>query len=139
MLVLSQSYGWLLHTMSPTCYLESIAENEKECDYNSSSATAVDTRSRFSLDSDDLVIARGVALDATQRNAGGAPIEKDSPMGRELGWWSMVLLNCSTMIGTGIFSTPGTMIKETGSVGLALVFWIIGLYVTAYPASPRQR
>ncbi|KAG8853927.1 hypothetical protein FRB96_007936 [Tulasnella sp. 330] len=95
--------------------------------YAPSSTAALDTRSRFSVDSDDIVITNGVALDATQKNAGGAPIEETSPMGREIGWWSIVFLNFSSMIGTGIFSTPGTLLKETGSVGLALIYWFIGL------------
>ncbi|KAL5590528.1 hypothetical protein FOBRF1_014085 [Fusarium oxysporum] len=30
------------------------------------------------------------------------------------------------MVGTGIFSTPATILRLTGSVGLALVYWVIG-------------
>ena len=65
--------------------------------------------------------------DVTQMDFGGAPIEVDSPMGKEIGWWSIVFLNLSMMVGTGIFSTPGTILKQTGSVGLALIYWCIGL------------
>ncbi|KAG9015340.1 hypothetical protein FRB93_013040 [Tulasnella sp. JGI-2019a] len=98
--------------------------------YAPSSTAALDTRSRFSVDSDDIVFTNGVALDATRKNAGGAPIEESSPMGHEIGWWSIVLLNLSMMIGTGIFSTPGTLLKQTGSVGLALIFWGMGLILS---------
>lgn len=86
-----------------------------------------ESQSRFSIDSSDMVVTVGVSLDATRKNAGGAPIEDESPMGKEVGWWSIVLLNISGMIGTGIFSTPGGISKETGSVGLALLYWVIGL------------
>ena len=89
-------------------------------------ATAVDNQSRFSADS-DMIFTRGISLDAAHKNAGGAPIEDESPMGKEIGWWSIVLLNLSSIIGTGIFSTPGTLLKQTGSLGLALVYWVIGL------------
>lgn len=88
--------------------------------------TAVDSQSRFSVDS-DMIFTHGVALDAAHKNAGGAPIEDESPMGKEIGWWSIVLINTSSMIGTGIFSTPGTLLKQTGSIGLALIYWVIGL------------
>jgi amino acid permease len=86
-----------------------------------------DTRSYFSSSDDEVILADGVDLDHKHKNAGGAPIEDESPMGKELGWWSIVFLNISMMIGTGIFSTPGTILKQTGSVGLALIYWCVGL------------
>ncbi|KZV78077.1 hypothetical protein EXIGLDRAFT_784326 [Exidia glandulosa HHB12029] len=56
-----------------------------------------------SLTSVDIVLADDADLDAVHRNPGGAPIEDESPIGVEVGWWTAVFLNFSQMIGTGIF------------------------------------
>ncbi|TFK75091.1 high affinity methionine permease [Pluteus cervinus] len=56
----------------------------------------------------------------------GAPTEKVSPLGYHVDWISVVFLNISKMIGTGVFTTPGSILKGVGSVGLSLIFWVIG-------------
>ncbi|KAI2616808.1 amino acid transporter [Hypoxylon sp. NC1633] len=60
------------------------------------------------------------------QEAAGAPVESKSPLGYNVGWLTVVFLNVNQMIGTGIFSTPGTILNSTGSVGLALIYWTIG-------------
>ncbi|KAI4860411.1 amino acid transporter [Hypoxylon rubiginosum] len=60
------------------------------------------------------------------QEAAGAPVESKSPLGYHVGWLTVVFLNVNQMIGTGIFSTPGTILNGTGSVGLALIYWTIG-------------
>lgn len=35
------------------------------------------------------------------------------------------------MVGTGVFATPSTILKLTGSVGLSLFMWLIGLLIAA--------
>jgi hypothetical protein len=35
------------------------------------------------------------------------------------------------MVGTGIFSTPATILRLTDSVGLALIYWVIGFILAA--------
>ncbi|KAK0464818.1 high-affinity methionine permease [Armillaria novae-zelandiae] len=79
----------------------------------------------------NVVLADNLSLDEEHRNLGGAPIEDSSPMGKDVGWWTAVFLNFSQMIGTGIFSTPGTILRQTGSFGLAMVFWVIGFFLSA--------
>jgi hypothetical protein len=44
------------------------------------------------------------ALPAYQE-VSGAPVEKKSPLGYSVGWITIVFLNLSKMVGTGIFST----------------------------------
>ncbi|KAI0165293.1 amino acid transporter [Hypoxylon sp. FL1284] len=61
------------------------------------------------------------------QEAAGAPVESRSPLGYHVGWLTIIFLNVNQMIGTGIFSTPGTILNSTGSVGLALIYWSIGL------------
>ncbi|KAJ5153656.1 Amino acid/polyamine transporter I [Penicillium coprophilum] len=63
---------------------------------------------------------------ATYQEASGAPVEVNSPLGYSVGWITVVFLNLSKMIGTGVFSTPSTVLKGAGSVGLALIYWVIG-------------
>ncbi|KAF7345132.1 Amino acid transporter-like protein [Mycena sanguinolenta] len=63
-------------------------------------------------------------------NPGGAPTETVSALGRHVGWLSVVFLNINNMIGTGVFSTPGSLLKGLGSPGLVLVFWLIGILIS---------
>lgn len=35
----------------------------------------------------------------------GAPVEQASPLGYHVGWFGILFLNVSQMVGTGIFST----------------------------------
>ncbi|KAJ3529957.1 hypothetical protein NMY22_g8779 [Coprinellus aureogranulatus] len=61
----------------------------------------------------------------------GAPTEKISPLGYHVDWISVIFLNVSKMIGTGVFTTPGSILKGVGSVGLSLIFWVIGYLFAA--------
>ncbi|KZV88646.1 amino acid transporter [Exidia glandulosa HHB12029] len=58
-------------------------------------------------------------------SAPGAPVERSNPLGRHVTLATAVFLNCSQMIGVGVFSVPGVVLKGTGSVGLALVLWVL--------------
>ncbi|KFZ13115.1 hypothetical protein V501_03868 [Pseudogymnoascus sp. VKM F-4519 (FW-2642)] len=63
------------------------------------------------------------------QEASGAPVEKESPLGYEINWFTVIFLNIGQMIGTGVFSTPGSILSGLGSVGLSLFFWFIGLLI----------
>ncbi|KDQ17199.1 hypothetical protein BOTBODRAFT_30010 [Botryobasidium botryosum FD-172 SS1] len=67
--------------------------------------------------------------DVNVLNEGGAPVEVISPLGYEVGFVSGFFLNVSEMIGTGVFSTPGAILKSVGSVGFSLVAWAIGTLI----------
>jgi amino acid permease len=67
----------------------------------------------------------------TYQEASGAPVEVKSPLGYSVGPITIISLNLSKMIGTGVFSTPSTVMKGAGSVGLALIYWTIG-YLMAF-------
>lgn len=41
----------------------------------------------------------------TYQEASGAPVEVNSPLGYSVGWITVIFLNLSKMIGTGVFST----------------------------------
>ncbi|EJD39118.1 amino acid transporter [Auricularia subglabra TFB-10046 SS5] len=55
----------------------------------------------------------------------GAPVERSHPLGRHVTLTTAVFLNCSQMIGVGVFSVPGVVLKGTQSVGLALLLWLL--------------
>ncbi|OTA98282.1 hypothetical protein M426DRAFT_17573 [Hypoxylon sp. CI-4A] len=85
----------------------------------------------------DLAYTVGKAQNGSKpsyQEAAGAPVESKSPLGYNVGWLTVIFLNVNQMIGTGIFSTPGTILNSTGSVGLALIYWTIGflLAVTGF-------
>ncbi|KAG2412509.1 hypothetical protein HFD88_010066 [Aspergillus terreus] len=67
----------------------------------------------------------------TYQEASGAPIEVTSPLGYSVGFVTVVFLNTGKMIGSGVFSTPSTIVKGVGSVGLSLVYWVIGYLMAA--------
>ncbi|OAA55270.1 high affinity methionine permease [Niveomyces insectorum RCEF 264] len=65
--------------------------------------------------------------------AGELSLEEDAHggMGRHLGIVSTTFLIVGRIIGTGIFSTPSSITQSVGSVGAALMLWVLGL-VLAY-------
>ncbi|KAJ5704296.1 hypothetical protein N7493_011434 [Penicillium malachiteum] len=52
-------------------------------------------------------------------------------MGRHLGIWSTIFLVVGRIIGTGIFSTPSSVTSSVGSVGAALLLWVLGFLLAA--------
>ena len=45
---------------------------------------------------------------------------------RDLGPWAAASIVVGTVIGTGIFLVPSTMIQRVGSVPLVFAVWIVG-------------
>ncbi|EKD19507.1 high-affinity methionine permease [Drepanopeziza brunnea f. sp. 'multigermtubi' MB_m1] len=48
---------------------------------------------------------------------------------RQLGFWSAVFLIFNRMVGTGIFATPSSIVALSGSVGLSLLIWVVGIVI----------
>lgn len=65
------------------------------------------------------------------QEASGAPVESVSPLGLHVTSFTTVFLNIGQMIGTGVFSTPASILKGVGSVGLSMIFWTIGFLIAA--------
>ena len=61
----------------------------------------------------------------------GAPVESRSPLGYHVGPITIVFLNLSKMVGTGVYSTPASVLTNTGSVGLSLMYWFFGFLIAA--------
>ncbi|KAJ6113966.1 hypothetical protein N7523_007283 [Penicillium sp. IBT 18751x] len=54
-----------------------------------------------------------------------------SNQGKSLSWASAYILVISRVIGSGIFATPGSIVKSTGSIGLTLLVWLVGTVLAA--------
>ncbi|KAF2866335.1 amino acid permease-domain-containing protein [Massariosphaeria phaeospora] len=58
-------------------------------------------------------------------------IPETSVLGRTISWPSAYILVISRVIGSGIFATPGSIVKSVGSVGLSLTLWVVGAIIAA--------
>ncbi|KAI0754054.1 high affinity methionine permease [Daedaleopsis nitida] len=65
-------------------------------------------------------------------NPGGLSFEEDAAggLGRHLGVFSCTLLIVGRIIGTGIFSTPSSILGSVGSVGASLMLWVLGFVLS---------
>ncbi|KAK4639005.1 hypothetical protein QC761_702480 [Podospora bellae-mahoneyi] len=52
------------------------------------------------------------------------------PEERKLGTWSTAFLIINRVVGAGIFSTPSSIILSINSVGMTLLFWVLGGIMT---------
>ncbi|KAK4171545.1 amino acid permease-domain-containing protein [Triangularia setosa] len=64
------------------------------------------------------------------QEATGAPVESRSPLGYSVGPVTIIFLNVSKMIGTGVYSTPSAILRGTGSVGLSMIYWTLGFFTS---------
>lgn len=55
---------------------------------------------------------------------------QEGGLGRHLGLWSTTFLIIGRIIGTGIFSTPSSIVESAGSVGAAFMLWLMGLVIS---------
>lgn len=51
-------------------------------------------------------------------------------LGRHLGLFSTTFLIIGRIIGVGIFTTPSSITSSVGSVGAALLLWVLGLILS---------
>lgn len=65
------------------------------------------------------------------RTVDGDTLLETATYGRNLTWSSAYILVISRVIGSGIFATPGAIVKSSGSVGLSLLLWIVGTILSA--------
>ncbi|KAH9038786.1 amino acid transporter [Lactarius pseudohatsudake] len=65
-------------------------------------------------------------------NPGELTFEEDTAggIGRHLGIFDCTMIIVGTIIGTGIFSTPSSILGSVGSVGASLMLWVLGLVLS---------
>ncbi|KAI0823463.1 amino acid transporter [Trametes gibbosa] len=90
-------------------------------------------RSKEDSDGDESLASQEVttAVDP-DLNPGELSFEEDAAggMGRHLGVFSCTLLIVGRIIGTGIFSTPSSILGSVGSVGASLMLWVLGFVLS---------
>jgi amino acid transporter len=70
--------------------------------------------------------------DDAEISPGELTFEEDTAggMGRHLGITSCTLLIVGKIIGTGIFSTPSSILSSVGSVGASFMLWVLGFLLS---------
>ncbi|KAH6695023.1 methionine permease [Plectosphaerella plurivora] len=91
---------------------------ESASDTNSTTSRSESLSSRTSIDDPSRAVEDDV-------------IPETSPLGRTLSWQSAYIIVISRVIGSGIFATPGSIVRTVGSAGLSLSLWIVGSIVAA--------
>lgn len=84
------------------------------------------TKAYTSSDESNTTIAEGAS-----RHIEDDVLPETSTLGRTISWSSAYILVISRVIGSGIFATPGVIVKGVGSVGLSLSLWIVGAVIAA--------
>lgn len=84
------------------------------------------TKSNTSSDESSTTIVEGAS-----RSIEDDVLPETSTLGRTISWSSAYILVISRVIGSGIFATPGVIVKGVGSVGLSLSLWIVGAVIAA--------
>ena len=84
-----------------------------------------------SYGSSDTTLGRGIEEPADSHAAHDRSVENDvlpetAVLGRNLGWSSAYILIISRVIGSGIFATPGAIVRSVGSIGISLILWVVG-------------
>ncbi|KAF7520282.1 hypothetical protein G7054_g12828 [Neopestalotiopsis clavispora] len=64
------------------------------------------------------------------RSTKSLPFEESNILqSRTIGTFGAISLIVNKVVGAGIFSTPSTIFKTTGSVGMSLVTWVVGAII----------
>ena len=93
----------------------------------SRSASPTDSNKTFvSGDESNTTVGEG-----TTRSIEDDVLPETSTLGRTINWPSAYILVISRVIGSGIFATPGVIVKGVGSVGLSLLLWVVGAIIAA--------
>ncbi|KAH8104173.1 amino acid transporter [Phellopilus nigrolimitatus] len=78
------------------------------------------------------VLEEQIAVANATLNPGELSFDEDTAgsRGRHLGVFSCTLLIVGRIIGTGIFSTPSSILTSVNSIGASLMLWVLGLVLS---------
>lgn len=91
------------------------------------SITSQNNISTFQNDDEEVSLNHNTHLDRLVENG---VLPEEAVIGRNLGWSSAYILIMSRVIGSGIFATPGAILRSVGSVGITLLLWIAGALIS---------
>lgn len=72
----------------------------------------------------DSKIAESASLKLSDKDTGSSSNQY------QYGLTSAIFIIVNSIIGSGIFSTPASVYKHAGSVGLSLMLWLVGEFVS---------
>lgn len=72
-----------------------------------------------------------ISPDTPDRSVEHDTIPETATYGRNISWSSAYILVISRVVGSGIFASPGAIVKSVGSIGLALSLWVVGTILSA--------
>ncbi|KAI0935056.1 hypothetical protein AcV7_003963 [Taiwanofungus camphoratus] len=104
-----------------------VVDQDQVIDEKHTNKLAGDTEDASSLKSGDVV-----PVSDPDASPGGLTFEEDAAggMGRHLGVFTCTLLIVGRIIGTGIFSTPSSILGSVGSVGASMMLWVLGFVLS---------
>lgn len=108
--------------MSTTWWSRKSKRQEEDPDDRASESQLSDEDQRIQKEPNDDACLNPGELTFEEDTAGG--------MGRYLGVTSCTLLIVGRIIGTGIFSTPSSILSGVGSVGASLMLWVLGFLLS---------
>lgn len=73
-----------------------------------------------------------IEIDPDEQNPNGAPVEKTNPLGYNLDYVTAFYMVIQGIIGTGIFATPGSIVKSIGSIGASYILWVAGFLIALF-------
>jgi len=73
----------------------------------------------------------GLVSGPLERTVEATVLPETSHLGRHLSWHSAFILVISRVIGSGIFATPGAVVRSAGSISLSLSIWTAGAVLAA--------
>ncbi|KAJ3555599.1 hypothetical protein NM688_g2484 [Phlebia brevispora] len=86
---------------------------------------------------DEVWSVKGTRVEVTTEqesdlNPGELTFEEDTSggLGRHLGVFTCTLLIVGRVIGTGVFSTPSSILGSVGSVGASMMLWVLGFVLS---------
>lgn len=73
-----------------------------------------------------------------KKMAGETATAAKAELKRDLGQWAAISIVVGTMIGSGVFLVPSTMIQRVGSVPMVFLVWIAAKYIKSHPFGGRN-
>ncbi|OWB56444.1 hypothetical protein B5S28_g2345 [[Candida] boidinii] len=80
----------------------------------------------------EIIVLNETAETDSEEEKDGIAVEKVNPLGNKISPLSVVVLILQGIVGTGIFSTPGSILNSMGSIGSTYVLWICCWFISLF-------